>query len=98
MDPDKSTIHEFNPVNNKELPAIEEARLNLRIPHNLFDNLLAHAQKRNFPNVETFAEFVLSQAVTQKIGAPIIEAPAEMSGHSTGKISGPSNSGMVRRG
>ena len=85
-------------VNDRELPSVEEARLNLTIPHNLFDSLLAHARKRNFPNIEAFASFVLSQAVSQKIGAPFIEAPAEMSGVSTGKITGPSNSGMVRRG
>ena len=95
---EQSTIKDFGePVNNKELPSIEEARLNLRIPHKLFDQLFAHAQKRQYPSIEAFAEFVLSQAVNQKVGAAHIDAPAQMSGVSTGKITGPSNSGMVQR-
>ena len=84
-------------VNDKELPTIEEARLNLRIPHNLFDQLLSHAQKRKFPSVEAFAEFILTQAVTQKVGATFIDGPEVMSGHNTGKVTG-YKGGIVTRG
>ena len=84
-------------VNNEEAPAkIEEAPLNLSIPHSLFDSLLAHARKKGFPNVEAFAAFVLSQAVHQKVGATHIEGPSVMSGHSTGKITG-FKGGIVKR-
>ena len=84
-------------VNNDESLTIEEARLNLRIPHNLFDSLLAHAQKRKFPSVEAFAEFVLTQEVTQKVGATHINGPEIMSGQATGKITG-FKGGIVTRG
>ena len=85
----KSTIKDFGEVvNDKELPSIDEARINLRVPHELFDKLLGHAQKRRFPNVESFCEFVLTQAVTQKVGATHIDGPEMMSGHETGKITG----------
>ena len=95
---DQQPITDFGTiVNNNEAPTIEEAKLILKIPHSLFDQLLGHANKRKFPSVEAFASFVLSQAVNQKIGAPVIDAPAELSGQSTGKITGPSNSGLVRR-
>lgn len=85
-------------VNNEEAPPkIEEAPLNLSIPHSLFDSLLAHAKKKGFPSVEAFACFTLSQAVNQKIGATHIEGPAVMSGQSTGKITG-YKGGIVTRG
>ena len=95
---EQSTIRDFGePVNNKPALSVDEARLNLRISHNLFDSLLAHARKKNFPSVEAFAEFVLSQAVNQKVGATHIEGPAVMSGESTGKITG-FKGGIVTRG
>ena len=95
---EQSTIRDFGEVvNDKEMPSIEEARLNLRIPHSLFDSLLAQAQKRKFPSVEAFAEFVLTQAVTQKVGATHIDGPEVMSGHTAGKITG-FKGGIVTRG
>lgn len=94
---EQSTIREFNPVNNDDAPTIEEARLNLKVSHNLFDMLLAHAQKRNFPSVESFAIYTLTQAVTQKVGQTHIEGPAVMSGESTGKVTG-YKGGIVSRG
>jgi hypothetical protein len=85
----QSKIRDFGEVvNDNELPSIEEAKLNLRIPHSLFDKLLAQAQKRRFPSVEAFAEFVLTQAVTQKVGATHIDGPEMMSGETAGKITG----------
>ena len=85
-------------INNDEaLPSIEEARLNLRISHQLFDQLLGHATKRRFPSVEAFAEFVLTQAVNQKIGQAHIDGPEMMSGQETGKITG-YKGGIVTRG
>ena len=95
---EQSTIRDFGTiVNNEEPLTVEEAKLNLRIPHNLFDQLLSHAQKRRFPSVEAFAEFILTQAVTQKVGATFIDGPEVMSGQSTGKITG-FKGGIVTRG
>ena len=76
---------------------LDEAVIPIRVPHNMFDKFLKAAQFTGHKSVENWATAVLVSSLTTKVGAPSIDAPDQLSGQSTGKVTGPSFSGVVRR-
>ena len=89
-------------VNDREgqkptLP-LDEARLILRISDDIFNRLLKAASFYNYPSVEDFCIHKLIESIQTKAGAAHIESPSFVNGQEAKKISGPSNSGMIRRG
>ena len=81
----------------KEL-TIDEAIIPVRVPDAMFDRMVKAAQFHKYPNVEAWAVATLIQSLTTKIGAPSINSPGLVNTQPAKLISGPSNSGMVRRG
>ena len=100
---DKEPIDDFGVIVNdrdgqqpKEFNT-DEAALPIRVPHDIFDKFIRAAAFKKYPSVEAWAASTLVQSLTTKIGAPSIDAPDQFCGQDTKKISGPSNSGMIRR-
>ena len=81
----------------KELTT-DEAVIPIRVPDAIFDRFVKAAQFHKYPNVEAWATATLIQSLTTKIGAPSIDSPGYMNNQPSKLITGPSNSGMVRRG
>ena len=81
----------------KELTT-DEAIIPVRIPDAMFDRMVKAAQFHKYPSVETWAAATLVNSLTTKIGAPSIDSPQYVSTQEARKITGPSGSGMVRRG
>ena len=78
---------------------LDEAVIPLRVTHQVFDRLAKKAQFSGFDSVEKLCVFILLKSLEHKVGAPSIDAPSTFSGDAdTKKITGPSGSGMVRRG
>lgn len=76
---------------------LDEAIVPIRVPNNIFDRFVRAAQFHGHKSVEDWATALLISSLTTKIGAATINSPESLSGQSAAKISGPSNSGMVRR-
>ena len=77
---------------------LDEAVVPLRVTHQIFDRLAKKAQFAGFDSVEKYCVFVLIKSLETRVGAPSIEAPSQLNDQPSNKITGPSNSGMVRRG
>lgn len=77
---------------------LEEARFPLTVSNDIFDKFVNAANHLGFSSVETWAISTLIQSLNTKVGAAVITSPSEVSGQSAAKITGPSYSGMVRRG
>lgn len=81
----------------KELTT-DEAVIPIRVPDAIFDKFVKAAQFHKYPNVEAWAIATLIQSLTTKIGAPTIDSPGYLNDAPSKLITGPSNTGMVRRG
>ena len=78
---------------------LDEAVVPLRITHQIFDRLAAKARFAGFDSVEKYCVFILLKSLEERVGAPSIDSPSNFSGENdTKKITGPSGSGMVKRG
>ena len=77
---------------------IDEAVLPIRVPHTMFDKFLKAAQFNKYPSVEAWAAATLVNSLTTKIAAPSIDSPGYLNNQEAKKISGPSHSGIIRRG
>lgn len=75
----------------------EEAVIPVRIPHNMFNRLLKASEFHGYPNLEAYCAAKLVETLTTKIGAAYIDSPTQMSGVDARKITGSSNSGIVKR-
>ena len=88
-------------VNDKEGQVkdltIDQAIIPIRVPDSIFDKMVKAAKFKGFNTVEQWAEATLVQSLTTKIGAPSIESPTQLNNQEVRKITGPSNSGMVKR-
>ena len=78
---------------------LDEAVIPLRVSHEIVDRLAKKAQFSGFNSVEKLCVYIILQALETKVGAPSIDTPSNYSGETTTKkITGPSGSGMVKRG
>ena len=78
---------------------LDEAVVPLRITHQIMDRLATKSRFAGFDSVEKYCVFILLKSLEEKVGAPHIDAPSNYSGETnTKKITGPSGSGMVKRG
>ena len=76
---------------------LDEAVIPIRVPNAIFDKFVKAAQFTGHTSVENWATALLVNSLTTKVGAPTIASPEAVSGQTANKITGPSNSGMVRR-
>ena len=75
----------------------DEAVIPVRVPDAIFDRMVKAAQFHQYPTVEAWAASTLIQSLTTKIGAPSIDSPGSLNNQAVRKVTGPSNSGAVRR-
>ena len=81
----------------KELD-IDEAVKTIRVPHSLFNKFVIAAHFNKYLNVEAWASATLVNSLTTKIRAPSFDSPDLLNNQEAKKITGPSNSGLTRRG
>ena len=75
----------------------DEAIIPIRVSNSIFDKFLK-AAKFNKLSVEKWAVMTLINSLTTKISRPSIDSPDYLNNQEAKKITGPSNSGMIRRG
>ena len=78
--------------------SLTEARIVLRVSDDIFDKLMLKAQHKGFPNLEAYCESLVVSSLVTKVGEPTINSPTQISEQAAKKITGPSGTGMVRRG
>lgn len=76
--------------------SLDEARINLRVSHQIFDRLLKAAEFHNFPNLEAYCTARLIETLQTKVGATYIDSPNAMNGGEARKVTGPMG-GIVSR-
>ena len=76
----------------------DEAIIPIRVPNAVFDRMVKAAQFHQYKSVEDWAASTLVNSLTTKVGAPRINSPDQLNNQDSRLITGPSNSGMVRRG
>lgn len=77
--------------------AIDEARIVLRLSHNIVDRLVKASMFHKFPTMEAYCVARLIESLNQKVGAAYIDSPTSVSGVEAQKITGPIG-GIVSRG
>lgn len=74
----------------------KEGTLSLWLGDEMIAKLAKSAKHHNYPSVNDYCIAKLIESMTTKVGAPHIQSPAQISGTSAGKISGPKG-GIVTR-
>ena len=75
---------------------LDEARIVLRISHNIVDRLVKASQFHNYPTMEDYCIARLVESLNTKVGSAYIDSPTSVSGVEAKKISGPMG-GIVTR-
>jgi hypothetical protein len=77
--------------------SLDEAKVILRVPHNIFDRLMKASQHYGFNTLEAYCSAKLVEGLETKVGATHIKGPEQLSGQQTKLVTGPSYDGTVRR-